>query len=451
MKNYEFCLFIVSSVIFFFSSGNSTLAQNPIILDQFTADPSARVFGDTVYVYPSHDIAGIEGKGRKGWFCMEDYHVFSSTNLTDWIDHGIIVSQNKVNWVNSDAYSMWAPDCIYRNGKYYFYFPSITNDTIYGKGFAVGVAVSDNPYGPFIPEPKPIKNVHGIDPNPFIDDDGQVYLYWALRKIFVARLKDNMLELASEPQVVESLPAEGLKEGPYVFKRNGIYYMTYPHAQNKTERLEYAVGESPMGPFKVTGVIMDELPTGCWTNQQSIIEFDNRWYIFYHDSDLSPKFDKNRSIRIDSLFFSDDGTIQKVIPTLRGVGITSAWQKIEIDRYSCKSDTGVSIPFIDSLNTFAGWKTVLETRNAWIQYDAVDFGSKKLKSVQVRSLSATGGILQIRLDHANGPLLAKVIIPKGTAWNTIEAGLLRFQPGIHNLVVQLEDDNNVEIDWITFK
>ena len=449
MKNNKFCLLSVASVIFF--SGNSMLAQNPIILDQFTADPSARVFGDSVYVYPSHDIAGIEGKGRKDWFCMEDYHVFSSSNLAGWTDHGVIVSQDKVDWVDSTSYSMWAPDCIYKNGQYYFYFPSRASDTIYGRGFSIGVAVSDNPYGPFIPEPEPLKNVHGIDPNPFIDKDGQGYLYWALRKIFVAKLKDNMLELVSEPQVVEALPEKGLKEGPYVFERNGVYYMTYPHVQNQTERLEYAIGDNPMGPFKVTDVLMDELPSGCWTNHHSIINFKDQWYLFYHDNDLSPKFDKDRSIRIDSLFFNEDGTIQKVIPTLRGVGITNARQQIEIDRYSFRSDTGVSITFLDSLTTFDGWKTVLEARDVWIQYNAVDFGSKKLKYVKVRSLSATGGTLQIRLDKVDGPLLAEIKIPQGNDWNTTEARISKFKPGIHNLVLQLKDDSNVEIDWITFK
>lgn len=149
----------------------------------------------------------------------------------------------------------------------------------------------------------------------------------------MAKLKENMLELASEPQVFEGLPETGLKEGPYLFERNGIYYMTYPHVQNKTERLEYAVGDNPMGPLKFTGTIMDESPTGCWTNHQSFIEFNNQWYLLYHHNDLSPQFDKNRSIRIDSLFFNKDGTIQKVTPTLRGVGLTSASQKIELEQY----------------------------------------------------------------------------------------------------------------------
>ena len=117
--------------------------------------------------------------------------------------------------------------------------------------------------------------------------------------------------------------------------------------------------DNPMGPFKVTGVIMDESPTGCWTNHQSIIEFNNQWYLFYHHNDLSPKFDKNRSIRVDSLFFNEDGTIRKVIPTLRGVGLTDATKEIQVDRYSSISDKGASIAFLDSLNTFKGWKTIL--------------------------------------------------------------------------------------------
>src|SRR6476620_1034191 len=130
---------------------NDAFAQNPVIRNQYSADPSARVFGNRVYLYPSHDILATPGKGRVGWFCMEDYHVFSSENLTDWTDHGIVVTQNNIPWVKPDSYSMWAPDCIYRNGKYYFYFPTSPSDTVaYGRGFRIGVAVSDKPTGPFV-------------------------------------------------------------------------------------------------------------------------------------------------------------------------------------------------------------------------------------------------------------------------------------------------------------
>ena len=157
MKNYRQFLLILALIALFF---NYSSAQNPIIRSQFSADPSARVFNGKVYLYPSHDILAREGRGRPGWFCMEDYHVFSSSNLTDWEDHGVIVSQGKVKWVDSTSFSMWAPDCIARDGRYYFYFPSNANAD-YGKGFSVGVAVADNPAGPLFPATRTNKKYSG--------------------------------------------------------------------------------------------------------------------------------------------------------------------------------------------------------------------------------------------------------------------------------------------------
>jgi len=439
--------FLLVVIVLISTNANS---QNPIIRDQFSADPTARVFNGKVYVYPSHDIRAPESFARKDWFCMEDYHVFSSSDLTDWTDLGVIVSQDKVPWVNAASYSMWAPDCIEKNGKYYFYFPANVK-TGSGKGFGIGVAVADNPSGPFIPQPEPIKNVNGIDPCVFIDKDGQAYIYYSLNRIFAAKLKENMLELATEPVVIGDLPTKGLVEGPYLFERNGIYYMTYPHVQNKTERLEYAISNNPLGPFKVTGVIMDESPTGCWTNHHSFIEYKGQWYLFYHHNDYSPKFDKNRSARIDSLFFNSDGTIVKVIPTLRGVGLTKATQEIQIDRYSQISDKGASIAFLDSLNTFKGWKTVFSANGAWIKYNGIDFGRKKAKNLAVRVLSKHGSIIQIKLNDSQGPLIAEVKIPEGNNWNIINGRILKKQKGIHNLIVVLKEGNPVEIDWIQFK
>ena len=423
--------------------------QNPIIRDQFTADPSARVFNGRVYVYPSHDIQAPPGKGlRSNWFCMEDYHVFSSSDLTEWTDHGVILSQYTVPWVDSTSYSMWAPDCIEKDGKYYFYFPSGQKPE-YGRGFTVGVAVADHPEGPFIPQPKPIKNVRGIDPCPFIDKDGKAYLYWG--NIMAAPLQDNMLELVGDPVVVKELPARGLKEGPYLVERNGIYYMTYPHVENKTERLEYAISDNPMGPFTFTGVIMDEHPSGCWTNHHSIIEFNGQWYLFYHHNDFSPRFDKNRSIRIDSLFFNADGTIRKVTPTERGVGLTNARKKIEIDRYSLKSETGAAVAYHDTTDTFKGWKAILSDRGSWMQYNAVDFGKKKVKKVRVMAKSEAGSTLQIMLGTPEGAQLSEVKIPGGAEWTTVQAKVKKGKPGVHNLAVVLKEDQSAEIDWLSFK
>jgi hypothetical protein len=439
MKNYKAIRLIFLLIV---SLMSTVVAQNPIIRDQFSADPTARVFNGKVYLYPSHDIPTPPGKKlRENWFCMEDYHVFSSENLTDWTDHGVIVTQTKVPWLTRINYDMWAPDCVFKNGKYYFYFPV---------GGRIGVATADKPEGPYSVLDKPVEGIRGIDPCILIDKDGQAYIFTAMGRISVIKLKDNMIETDGQPLTIANLPAKGLIEGPFAFELNGRYYLTYPHVENKTERLEYAMSDSPMGPYKQVGVIMDELPSGCWTNHQSIVRYKGQWFLFYHDKDYSPNFDKNRSVKVDSLFFNSDGTIRKVIPTLRGVGITDALKKIDIDRYSQISNKGVSVAFLDTLNTFNGWKTILDKQNAWIQYNTVDFGNKKLKSVRVEALSQTGGILQIRIDKADGILLAEVKIPKGTGWNTVDTRLSKYQKGIHNLVVVLKDNNPVEADWIRF-
>ncbi len=422
-------------------------ATNPLIMDQFTADPTARVFEGKVYVYPSHDIRPIPGKTRPEWFCMEDYHVFSSENLTDWTDHGVILRQQDVPWANPNAYAMWAPDCICKNGKYYFFFPAIAK----AGGFRIGVAIADHPSGPFRPEPQPIEGVRGIDPGVFVDRDGSAYLYYAGgSKVSVAKLKDNLLELQTPPTHLATLPTNGLVEGPFVFERKGIYYLTYPHTANKTERLEYATSANPLGPFQPAGVILDESPDGCWTVHQSIVEYRGQWYLFYHDDDLSPTFDKNRSIRAERLFFNDDGTIRKVVPTLRGVGVVAAQSKIQIDRYSAVSGPGVTDSFLNAANPHEGWKISLPGKAAWVRFDDVDFGSGEVKAVTVRGVAAKGAVLEFRVDEENGPILTRVDVAPGSEWTLSRAPIKASPTGAHNLIVTATG-NPVDIDWVSFE
>lgn len=423
-------------------------SQNPIISSQFTADPTARVFNGKVYLYPSHDIPSPV-EHLKEWFCMADYHVFSSSNLTDWEDHGVIVTQNRVPWVKKDSYSMWAPDCVCKDGRYYFYFPSAPKGD--RKGFAVGVAVADKPEGPFMPMFEPIKGVNGIDPCVLIDKDGQSYIYWAGNGMWAAKLKDNMMELDSEPQRVEGLP-EGFKEGPFVFERQGKYYFTFPWVREKdgTETLAYAMGDSPMGPFQFKGIIMDESPTGCWTNHHSIVEYQDQWYLFYHHNDYSPQFDKNRSTRIDTLSFLADGSIKKVIPTLRGVGTTPARSLIKIDRYSAKSDKGVNIGFIDDADRFKGWKTTFSSPQAYIIYNKVDFGREPVSQITLQTKSAAGGTLEVRDGGAKGRVIAKIKVPKGKDWRQVTVPVTYAPVGIHNLYVTMTQGRLIEVNGMWF-
>ncbi len=157
----------------------------------------------------------------------------------------------------------------------------------------------------------------------------------------------------------------------------------------------------------------------------------------------------NRSIRADSLFFNADGTIQKVIPTLRGVGLTDSINNIQIDRYSSKNAEGSNNDLLDSLNTFKGWKAILSREDAWTQYNAVGF-AKKLKKVEMHARSEKGGMLEIHLDKVDGPLLSKTEIPKTADWQTVESKISKIKPGNHNLVVVLKGENPVELDWIQF-
>jgi beta-xylosidase len=423
-------------------SAANAFATNPLITDQFTADPTARVFEGKIYVYPSHDIPWSPGRGRTNWFIMEDYHVFSSENLMDWTDHGMILNQTNVPWLNRQSFDMWAPDCVFKNGKYYFYFPA---------GGRIGVAISDKPYGPFQPEQKSIASANGIDPCVLIDKDGSAYLFWARGRISVAKLKDNMVELDSTPQVITNLPTKGLIEGPFAFERNGIYYLTYPHANTTTERLEYSTSTNALGPYQQKGVIMDESPDGCWTVHQSIVEYKGQWYLFYHDKDLSPEFDKNRSIRAEYLHFNDDGTIQKITPTFRGVGIAEAKSKIQIDRYSAISPAGAKVSFLDETNHFGGWKISLTGSNAWVQFNQVDFKSGALNSVTARAMASEGGSVEIHLDKADGPLLATVTVGKGADWQIVKAKLSHPPAGVHDLVVKQRENREVNLDWISFE
>ena len=455
-----------------------SLAQNPVIRDQFSADPTARVFNNKVYLYPSHDIMPPAGQ-RQDWFCMEDYHVFSSENLTDWTDHGVIVTQNKVPWVRPNSYAMWAPDCVYRNGKYYFYFPSAPAEGK-GFGFGIGVAIADNPEGPFVPEPEPIKGINGIDPCVLQASDGNAYIFWGAGRC--AKLKPNMKELADDTPTekvkfgerefemkgvncLKGLPSRQA-EGPFAFEYNGNYYLTYPYVRENTEVLGYAMSKNPMGPYEYKGLIMAEHANGCWTNHHSIINYKGQWYLFYHHNDFSPRDDKRRSVCIEKLYFNPDGTIQEVKPTMRGVGINQATEKIEIDRYS-EASSDVTTALIDTVNTFRGYQATLPVKGSWIKYNDINFDCLTEGYLIVNAKAADNTILYVREKSANGKILAKIdmtVKPETPAgmpamfrrdfsnqWLTLTAPLEYTPKGVSNLVITCEGNAGVSVDWILFK
>ena len=468
---------IIAIVLLIAASGiaGKMAAQNPVIRNQYSADPTARVFDGKVYLYPSHDIRNENNPRGLEWFCMEDYHVFSSDNLTDWRDHGVILKQEDVPWGNPAGYSMWAPDCVCKDGKYYFYFP----DGAKGDrgGFRVGVAIADSPTGPFVPQESFIEGVSGIDPCVLQCSNGDAYLIWSGMGLRAAKLKDNMLEIEEDqfqtitferrPGMPEGMPntmtvagvslseglPQGFMEGPFAFEREGKFYLTYPYQfdkeNNSPEALVYAMSDCPTGPYEYKGVIMKESPTGCWTNHHSIVEFQGQWYLFYHHNDYSPSFDKNRSVRIDKLFFNEDGTIQEVTPTLRGVGLTKPERPIQVDRYS-KAENA-SVVFHDPAKPFDGWfiRYAFPKKKGTVStstYEDVDFGFYTPSKISARLRSEKGGVIRIKVCKKT---VCEIEVPKKSDWNVYEAPVNFKVSGVKCLGFELVS-GSVDLDWVSF-
>ena len=425
-------------------AGTALSAQNPVIRDQYTADPTARVFDGKVWLYASHDIISPVEPERK-WFCMADYHCFSSEDLVHWTDHGVILDQKDVPWGNPEGYSMWAPDCVERGGKYYFYFPNAPRE---GRGFAVGVAVADQPDGPFTPQEKSIQGVFGIDPCCLLASDGNAYLYWSGMGFSGAKLKENMTELDGTPVRLDTpLPAGGLKEGPFVFEREGKFYLTYPWVQDRTESLVYAMADSPLGPFEYKGKIMEKSLSECWTNHHSFVEYQGQWYLFYHHNDYSPDFDKNRSVRIDKVRFNPDGTIEQVTPTYRGVGVTPASDRIQMDRYSGIYHVAAGIDFLDPARPFDGWFVRLGRPGTWVRYDEIDFGETSPEAVTFRYRAPENAEVSAPLSDEES--LGTFLLPASEDWTEATLPVTGTATGLRNLKL-LVLRGSADIDWVSF-
>lgn len=310
-----------------------------LVPGDYMADPAVHVFGDTVYIYPSHDReSGIPENDNGDHFDMNDYHVFSTKDIENGpvTDHGVVLKVADIPWAGRQ---LWDNDVAFRDGRYYMYFPLKDKTDI----FRIGVAVADKPEGPFVPKSDPMKGSYSIDPAVFADKDGHHYMYFgglwggqlqrykdnkALESAYlpegdepalparVARLADNMLEFAEEPRPVIILDENGqpLKAGDtsrrffeasWMHVYNGVYYFSY--STGDTHRLCYAIGDNPYGPFTYQGVILT--PVVGWTTHHAIVEFKGRWYLFHHDCVPSKGKTWLRSLKVVELSYDAQGRI----------------------------------------------------------------------------------------------------------------------------------------------
>ena len=326
------------------SVGKTPISQ-PLISTIYTADPSAHVFGGKLYIYPSHDVESNTAEDDEGGhFDMKDYHILSMDKIGGKVtDNGVALDIRDIPWAGRQ---LWAPDAAYKKGTYYLYFPVKDKEGI----FRIGVATSKKPTGPFTPDPAPIAGSYSIDPAVFQDTDGKAYLYFggiwggqlqrwsgnayeakgALRKPDepaylprVARLSADMKRFEGEVKELQLVGKDGKPflekdndkrffEAAWLHKYNGKYYFSY--STGDTHTICYAMGDNPTGPFTYAGVVLK--PVQGWTSHHSIVQVGNRpgagrWYLFYHDVQLSGKTHL-RNVKVTELTYNPDGTIKPV-------------------------------------------------------------------------------------------------------------------------------------------
>lgn len=435
-----------------------TLAQNPIIQTNYTADPAPMVHDGTVYLYTTHD----EDITVKNFFTMNDWRCYSSNDMVNWTDHGAVLSYKDFSWSRGDA---WAGQCIYRNGKYYFYVP--VNQK--GGGNAIGVAVSDSPTGPFkdaIGAPL-LVGFGYIDPTVYIDDDGQAWLYWGNPNLWYVKLNEDMVSYNKEVGIVkvpltkESFGFRKVKnnhrtadyeEGPWFFKRNGIYYMLYP-AGGIPEHLAYSTSTGPTGPWVYGDTIMHVIKKGgAFTNHPGYINFKGKSYLFYHDGALPGGGGFKRSVCIEPFKFNADGSIPLIKPTKEGVTESAAnlnpFKRVEAETIAWEEgvetasdkEKGMYVTDIDN--------------NDYIKVRGIDFekGAKKFDASV--ATASSGAKIEIHIDSKEGDLLGTLDV-KSTGneqnWKTQSCKVKKVK-GVHDVFFVFKGSENdlFNFDWWRF-
>lgn len=402
---------VISAVVFLMVLVLSN-AQNPIIQTMYTADPAPMVYNGKLYLYTSHD------EDNSSWFVMNNWKLYSTTDMVNWTDNGVVLSYSDFSWAKGDA---WAAQCIERDGKFYMYVPVTSR---LNNRPAIGVAVADSPYGPFYdPLGKPlVQSGHGdIDPTVFIDDDGQAYLYWGNPNCYYVELNEDMISFKNDivrvPMTEESFgKREGnvkdrptlYEEAPWLYKRKDMYYLLWGGGPIP-EHLGYSTGKSPKGPWKNQGMLM---PTEgrSFTNHPGIIDYKGKTYLFYHNGALPGGHGFNRSVCVEEVKFNKDGTIQ---PMKMTEGIQSGLETLNPYRKNEAETIAFSEGVKASQNKQVGVFVNAMQNNAYTKVKGVDFGTQGASRFSARiGTTINGGVnMEIRLGSKDGNLIGKIRVP----------------------------------------
>jgi arabinoxylan arabinofuranohydrolase len=432
----------------------AALADNPIVQTNYTADPAPMVHEGRLYLYTSHD----EDVTVDDFFTMNDWRLYSTLDMVNWTDHGSPAGYKTFSWGKDSA---WAPHGIFRNGKFYLYVPLNNNS-----GSKIGVAVADQPAGPFKdPLGKGLieSGSGNIDPNAFIDADGQAYLYWGNPDLYYVKLNEDMISFQGSPTKV-NLTTQGFgtrtktdratayEEGPWFYKRGELYYLVYP-ADSTPEKLSYTTSSGPLGPWMYRGDIMaKETGTGAsFTNHPGVIDYKGHSYLFYHNAALPGGGGYKRSVCVEEFTYGADGSIPTVTMSKDGpkaVENLNPFQRVEAETIAFSSGLKTEV-------SSAGGIDVTKIDNGdYIKVKNVNFASGATSVDVSVAASGSGGSLEFHLDSQSGTLIATCAVT-GTGgaqmWTKVTCPVTGAT-SVHDVFIKMtgSGSNLFNFDWWQF-
>ena len=442
---------------------NDMSRQNPIVQTCYTTDPAPLVSGDRLYVYTGHD------ENNADFFWMQEWRCYSTNDMVNWTDHGSPAALETFSWADDRA---WAPQCIERNGKFYLYVPAHckTSGTM-----AIGVCVSDSPTGPFVdPIGKPLADGSWdfIDPTVLIDDDGQAWLYWGNPKLYYAKLNDDMISFVDGVHQMDMSTLPGYTEGPWIMKRQvpvmkkgkvtkktrGQYYLMYA-CGGIPERISYAVGNSPVGPWEYKGDIMPLTDTGSFTNHAGLMDFRGQSYFFDHTGKRPGGGGFARSVAVEEFKYNADGTLPTIPMTEEGVKAIATFNPYaKVEAATMAQSKGLTTQQFGDGNVY-----VSDIHNGdWMMLRNVDFGNvalnRAMKSFTVSAASALrGGTIELRADSREGEIIASIDMTGTNGWENLKEFTtqnVNLPQGIHDLFLVFKGRKGPELftlDWWELK
>lgn len=389
-------------------------ADNPIVQHVYTADPAPLVHNGRLYVYTGRD------EDASTYFTMREWRVFSTTDMSNWTDHGVPMSLSTFAWADANA---WAGHVIERNGQFYWYVPVRQRSN--GQ-MVIGVGVSNSPTGPFRDAlGRPLTGNGEIDPHAFIDDNGQAYLYWGNPNLWYVRLNQDMISFSGSPtQIPLTTAGFGTRtgnssrptlyeEGPWVYKRNGVYYNIFA-AECCSEFIAYSTAPGPTGPWTYRGTVMPR-QGASFTNHPGIIDYAGNSYFFYHNGALPGGSGYTRSVAVERFTYNADGSIPLMNMTTGGapqIGTLNPYVTQEAETINwgngieteASSEGGVNVGWIEN--------------GDWIRVRGVAFGTGASSFTARVASGSSGGNIELRLDSATGPLVGTCAVPGTGGWQT---------------------------------